>query len=159
MPTYDFRTQLHQGEAGEAALDAYFAQKYQITHATMSDQRRGIDRFFYNPVTGFACSIDYKTDTRAAQSGNAFIETTHSDRPGWAYTSEADFIFYYLPQSQIVYAVGLKWLREKRLPQWVEAYPIRSADNGGYTTYGLIVPLDVFGRCASKLFDLRKELT
>ncbi|MBK8035333.1 MAG: hypothetical protein IPK17_38675 [Chloroflexi bacterium] len=160
MPnTYRFQTQLQQGEQGEATLDAYFAQRYKITAATMAEQRRGIDRWFFNPTTGNRFSLDYKTDTRATQTGNVFVETKHSDRPGWAYTSEADWLFYYLPDAWMVYVVGLPFLRAKRLSGWAAQYPTRSAVNNSYTTYGLIVPLADFARCASMTFDLREELT
>lgn len=158
---FDFQQQLKRGEAGEKTLDAYFGQRYQIRRATMAEQRRGIDRFFINPANGRTWSLDYKTDTRAAQTGNVFIETkTHPDRDhsGWAYTSEAGWLFYYLPDIWTVYAVNQPYLRAKVLPIWAARYPLRSAKNKTYTTYGLIVPVAEFARCASKTFDLRQEL-
>ncbi len=158
---FDFQAQLKRGEAGEATLDAYFGQRFQIRKATMAEQRRGIDRFFTNPKNGHVWSLDYKTDTRAAQTGNVFIETkTFPDREqsGWAYTSEAEWIFYYLPDAFAVYAVSFTYLRAKVLPLWAARYPLRSAKNKTYTTYGLIVPVAIFARCASKTFDLRQEL-
>lgn len=161
-PPHDFQQQLARGEAGERTLDAYFGQRYQIRKATMAEQRRGIDRFFINPANGQQWSLDYKTDTRAAQTGNVFIETkTYPDREqsGWAYTSEAGWLFYYLPDAFVVYAVSFSYLRTKVLPLWLARYPVRSAKNKTYTTYGLIVPVADFARCASKTFDLRQELS
>lgn len=159
--TYDFAAKLRQGQRAEDELDRYFAARYQITPATTVDQRRGIDRFFYNPITGNRFAVEYKSDARTGQTGNVFIETkTFPDREqsGWAYTSQANWLFYHLPDLFTVYVVSFEYLR-KRLPEWAKQYPIRSAQNATYSTYGLIVPLDEFKRCASETFDLRKELT
>ena len=58
-----------------------------------------------------------------------------------------------------MYAVSFSYLRTKVLPLWLARYPVRSAKNRTYTTYGLIVPVADFARCASKTFDLRQELS
>lgn len=157
--TFDFHQQLARGVKGETALDAYFGTFYHITPVTMDEQMRGIDRRFHNPRTGNRFTVEYKTDTRAAQTGNVFIETRHTDRKGWVYTAAAEWLFYYLPDAWTVYTVQFAYLRAKALPGWTMRHPTRGAPNGGYTTYGLIVPLVEFGRYASKIFDLRQELT
>ena len=144
MTTYDFTKQLERGEQGETRLDGLFAQReYLIRPATRDEQRRGIDRWMTNARTGKVTAVEYKTDDLASKTGNAFIETVSVDtanKPGWAYSSEAEFLIYYLPQDELIYIVPFERLR-RRLPRWEQTYPKRSAQNEGYQTHGLLVPL------------------
>src|SRR5689334_20898516 len=101
MKTHVFKDKLREGHEVEELLDRHFEAKYQIWHATPAGQRQGIDRWFTDRITGDRFSVDYKADWRAHETRRAFIETISVDstgKAGWAYTSKADWIYYYLPQ-------------------------------------------------------------
>ena len=152
--TYDFPTQLTQGADGEQLLDRYFATWFTIRHATRLEQRQGIDRIFSRQ--GATYKIEYKSDARANATGNAFIETVSVDtagKRGWAYTSEADYLLYYVPGAEVVYIVPFLTLRQ-HLTQWAQQYPTRQIPNQGYHTHGLLVPLDEFERIAQRVESL-----
>jgi len=103
LTTYQFEAQLRKGEAYEAVLDNFFREKFDIQPVQMCDQRRGIDRIFTSKKNGSILKIEYKADSKAAQTGNAFIETVSVDtqqKPGWAVYSEADYLIYYIPPQQ-----------------------------------------------------------
>lgn len=144
--TYDFREKLAEGEAHEATLDAYFSSWYEIAPVTMEEQRRGIDRVFYRKSDGRRYLVQYKSDTTAARTGNAFVETVSvdvSETAGWAYTCEADYLVYFIPPMGLAYVLKPSRIREK-LPAWLEEYETRAAPNKGYRTVGVLVPLDEF---------------
>ena len=154
MKRYDFNQQLSGGAQGEAFLDKYFADRFAIRQATSGQQRLGIDRFF-TPRQGPTIApfaVEYKTDTTAGFSGNAFIETTSIDstgKRGWAYTSQAEWLIYYIPARGLIYTIRLAKLRQK-LAYWADTYPVKTARNRGYSTHGLIVPLTELARCADR---------
>lgn len=155
MTTYQFDEQLQKGEEYERQIDALFAPGWIITPATPDEQRRGIDRHFTSRETGWQCTVEYKGDNRARDTDNAFIEITSvdtRDKPGWAYTSEATYLFYYLP-GFILYAITLRKLR-RRLPEWIEKYPQGKAWNNGYRTIGVLVPLAELERHARVKINL-----
>ncbi len=88
----------------------------------------------------------------AAQNGKAFSRRSRSyaDRDGWAYTSAADMLLYYVPGRSRIYVLTLTALRF-RLPFWQQQYPVREIPNSGYHTHGLLVPLDELARCAQRV--------
>jgi hypothetical protein len=114
--------------------------------ATRAEQRHGIDRIFTRRQTGQRLAVEYKTDYKASETGNAFVETVSVDAAGkasWAYSSEADYLIYYVPGDGLIYVLALEILR-RELPRWIEEYPLRAAQNEGYTTHGVLVPLHKF---------------
>lgn len=139
-------------------LDRYFARWYRILAATPDEQREGIDRWFYALRRPRSFAIEYKTDWTASRTGNAFIETVSvdtRDRAGWAYTSAADLLLYYLPGRASIYVLALTALRY-RLPFWTQQYPIREIPNDGYHTHGLLVPLDELARSAQRVLSVQR---
>ncbi len=156
MTIHDFRTQLANGQKGEAFLDSFFSRDYTIRPASYSEQRKGIDRYFTHKLTGGRLAVEYKTDHKAFQTGNAFIETVSVDtagKAGWAHTSQADLLMYYLPEGDLIYIMAMVKLREV-LPRWVTYYPKRPAANKEYNTWGLCVPLAEFERHAREVINL-----
>jgi len=154
--TYDFKQQLTKGEKGEKNLDAFFAERYEIEPVSMDLQRQGIDRIFTNRETGKRHKVEYKTDWTASKTGNAFVETISvdtADKPGWAYSSKADILIYYLPQDMLVYVVEFPILR-RLLPRWETTCVSRKIPNNGYMTHGLLVPLDEFERHALTVISI-----
>ena len=156
MTVHDFARQKARGATGELFLDRVFVESYRIRRATEREQRRGIDRVFTNRETGRETRVEYKTDYRAAETHNAFVETVSVDsdgKQGWAYTSEADYLVYYVPGDGLVYVLALETLREQ-LPRWAEAYPHSVALNDGYNTHGVLVPLDEFEEHAAAVLSV-----
>lgn len=156
--TYDFDRQLAEGEAGEAFLDEFFRRRgHTVRPATREEQRQGIDRFIITPA-GREMKVEYKTDHVAARTGNAFVETVSVDtagKMGWALTSQADYLVYFIP-GQMIVVLPLRSLRWA-LPGWMREYPVRTAANNGYTTHGLLVPLAALLEYAVQTFHLNGE--
>jgi hypothetical protein len=154
MTTYDFQAQLDIGEAFERRLDEWFGVDFHITPATALEQRAGVDRHYVHKKDMREFHIEYKADLKASQTGNAFVETVSVDvdnKPGWAYTSKSDLLFYYLPQEDLVYIIKFPNLR-RLLPTWKRRFPTRSVKGGPhYLTWGILVPLAEFERIAHRV--------
>lgn len=150
--TYQFATQLAQGQSYEQALDERFDELYIIQPATPQQQRQGIDRV-YRPrkAPHEVLYVEYKADSTAARTGNAFVETISVDafdKPGWAVTSQADWLFYLVPGAcEALYVIQMAKLRQQ-LPRWRGTYQERRIPNDGYFTVGLLVPLAEFEEIA-----------
>ena len=159
MSPYDFDDKLREGQDGERILDEYFSQWFDITPATRAGQRAGYDRVYRLRSTGERWCVEYKTDKRASETGNAFVETVSvrkdgaKDVPGWAYKSHADRLLYYIPGDELVYLFSFDALRAE-LPRWASTYPTRDIPNKGYVTVGLHVPLDEFEQHATNVICL-----
>ncbi len=157
---YQFDRQLADGEAGEAYLDAFFRRRgHTIRPATHDEQRSGIDRFITAP-DGREMAVEYKTDRLAGGTGNAFVETVSVDargKMGWALTSQADYLIYYVPESAI-YVLPFSSLRWA-LPGWMRDFPARAAQNNGYMTHGVLVPLVTLAEYAVQTFPLNDPAT
>ena len=156
MKPYQFITQLADGAAGEARLDQYFAKWFEIRPATMDEQRRGIDRHFTRRQDQAPFSVEYKTDHTAGRTGNAFVETVSVDtqgKPGWAISSHAQLLLYYVPTSGAIYVIQFKRLREA-LRIWQQRYPQRAIPNQGYQTHGYLIPLMEFEKIAVQVLPI-----
>jgi hypothetical protein len=152
---YAFKEQLAKGEKSENKLDRFFAEWYDIKLVGMTEQRQGIDRIFTKKATGEILKIEYKTDWTARKTHNAFVETISVDttnKPGWAHSSQADYLIYYIPGDELIYIITFVSLR-MRLPVW-KKFPVRSIPNRGYNTIGLLVPLCEFERIALEVISL-----
>lgn len=149
---YDFSEKLAEGERGEAYLDTLWDSRWQIVKAQRDDQRRGIDRWLVNSA-GKRISLEYKTDVTAGRTGNAFVETisvSTADKPGWAVSSQATWLIYYIPDPEAVYIIKFARIRQ-HLARWREQYPSRDIPNVGYVTTGLLVPLREFEQIAARV--------
>ncbi len=146
--------QLDRGEQAEALLDEHFSDRFKITPAGRTEQRNGIDRIFEARANGKRYAIEYKTDWTAGRTRNAFIETISVDTMnvlGWAYTSQAEWLIYFVPAHKTIYIVRFSHLRQQ-LEGWIQAYgPEKAIPNDGYYTHGITVPLKVFQKCSSKV--------
>lgn len=151
---YSFTKQKAIGDRGEEAILAYFSEEWHIEKAHFAQQKKGIDFNFQHRRDGISCTIELKTDTRAHETGNAFVET-YSDFPrkkGWAYTCQADYLFYYLPQDGLIYVFLPNKIREL-LPKWAK-YPNRNIPNQSWVTRGVLVPLAEFEKHANQVINL-----
>ena len=148
MREHNFRAKLEEGEGYEGLLDIFFGQTFQITRAD-DWQRYGIDRFFQSGKWNWA--VEYKADSRAAQTGNVFIETvsvdTNGDKqgtPGWAKTSQAHLLVYYIPPAGRIFFTQMARIKAL-VSKWERAYELVPARNdAGYYTWGLKVPISEF---------------
>ena len=145
MKTYNFDTQLKLGQGYEKDIFEHLKKdNWIIDIGDRSFQQQGIDCIISKGDLTY--SIEIKSDTRASKTGNLFIETISVDRQnkkGWAYTTQSDFIFYYLPIDLIVYILSSKWVKAS-VKKWESIYPKRTIKNQGYNTVGLLIPLWFF---------------
>lgn len=144
MKTHSFTEQKRKGQIGELILDRCLRTRYLIEEADDYWQRCEVDRIVTPINGGLSWRLEYKTDLRADETGNAFIETLSVDRgrkaQGWSVKSRADILIYFLPFSGRIYICPLNRLRAV-LPRWLERYEVRSARNQRYCTHGLLIPL------------------
>lgn len=156
MTTYNFRDQLAIGEAYERRLDEHFQQALTISRierASRAQQAAGIDRIWHTP-SGTTYTVEYKADDKAGRTGNAFVETVSVDtanKPGWAVASTAQLLAYMVTQPETIYLIEMTALRAQ-LPRWKRQYRTTYAQNDGYRTHGILVPLDEFERIARKVW-------
>jgi hypothetical protein len=142
---FDFVTQLTIGAKHERRLDEHFRQfDVEILPAMPEQQRQGIDRVFRHRSTGEVTTMEYKADERAAETGNAFIETVSVDttgKPGWAASSQAEYLVYLVVgPPECIYLIPMVRLRAQ-LARWERSCRKAQARNEGYSTHGLLVPL------------------
>lgn len=141
MSHYSFQAQSQVGAEGEAALDRWFSRFYLLWPASADQERRGIDRIATHRLTGRLLTLQYKTDTKATRTGNAFVETLSvvPHKPGWAVSCVADYLCYWVVGGAL-YICTPAAIRAT-LPDWRQVHPSRRVPNRGYETEGLLVPL------------------
>ena len=157
---YTFDEQFDTGLAGEDFLDKYFGARFDIRKADMTQQRQELDRIFTERATGKRITVEYKTDTRAFITGNAFVEivsNTTTGARGWAHMSQASHLMYYVPGADTVYVIHMRRLRGN-VPRWELEHRVVSVRNDRYETKGILVPLDEFERIAKAIIDLSNYL-
>lgn len=164
MGSNKFNESLKRGKRFEDELDCFFFEDWGIHRLSPDQEKRGLgDRVFINKKTGQLFFIEYKTDEKAYDTGNFFIETISVDRnhqKGWALTCLSDFIFFYIPRLKEVYIVDPKSIRDK-LDQWQRNYPVRpSRDelNNNYVSYGVCVPIKTISDIAIKTVHFLPEI-
>ena len=146
---YKFEEQLKLGQDCEKEIYNYLrATGWKIKVADRDNQRKGIDCFVSSKDKHYA--IEIKSDKKASKTGNAFFETISVDNKnikGWAYTSQADYIFYYLPNDELIYIISPLWVK-KNIKRLETVYPKRIIPNKGYNTVGVLVPLYILEQYA-----------
>lgn len=146
---YRFQAQRNRGFKGEAMLDQLFGVAFDIVKATPLQQRRGIDRYMTGRLHGQRFSVEYKADAVAASSGCAFVEVDVAGAPGWALSSEADYLAYHVVGG-LTYVVRMSALRAL-LPEWAGRFQRRTIRNQSYDATGILAPLDVLGGAADRV--------
>lgn len=158
---YDFKTQLAKGEAEERVLDKFFQGRGWKTMATtMQDQRRGIDRWFECSMQDGVYSVEYKADFRAHETGNVYLETVsvgkydasgefQVKKRGWLWTTEANYLMYYIPGDLRVMLFVPGDLRDFVVENEGK-YRSVSVKNSGYQGRGLLVPIIDIEKIARK---------
>ena len=157
-PVYRFSASNVQGLAGEARVIEHLeAHGFVVERvATLREQYEGIDCYASSPKTGERKRIEIKTDYRASVTGNAVVETVSNDqsgRAGWVHTTTADWLLYFVPHLDVLY-----WLRpadlRAALPRWLVECRAFAAQNVGYRTLGVLVPLHEFETLAASVVSL-----
>lgn len=140
--------QFTNGKAVEAFLDEFFrARGYTIRQTTEREERVLClgDRYFSRSGPGFW--VEYKSGIQTFYTGNIFLETISVDsasKPGWVFTSRADFVYYacllngkilvFIPEELRGVIGGLR--------QQFKEVKTSKGQNQGYNTHGLIIPLE-----------------
>ena len=154
--THSFKESLERGMTFEADLDAYFGRSYEVHPVDMDGQWGGKDRVLVSRQTGMVYTIEYTGDDKAADTGNVFIETVSSDRSGrkgWALTSQAQLIAVYVPRWRRVYVVAAVDLKAA-VKGWQARCGLKKADNDGYATWGVCVPVGEFEKVVRRRHDM-----
>jgi len=162
---YNFDSQMTKGDRGAEDVIAYLSIQHEWIPATKDEQKKGIDGIAICRKTGRKWAVEIKTDWVAKETGNVFIETVSVDAEGilgWAYTSLAQVLCYYIPQASTMYVVSMARVKA-RVCEWAKLYPHRSIPNngrhGGYNTEGLLVPLEIFiEQCHATRRELQTSL-
>jgi len=153
---HSFSKSLEAGKFGEERLDKLFGRMFYIEPVTVEvEKEQGIDRVFRPEGAEWALAVEYKTDAKAAKTGNAFIETVSVDitgAPGWAKKSKADMLAYYVPGLRRVYWLKMSEVR-RCLPRWQKDYPKRPSWNDGYRSWGHTVPLSIIENVADAVIE------
>lgn len=152
---YDWSEQLRVGADGERVLDTILSHLGTLTEATRDEQRAGIDRIL---VTGKGqrLTIEYKTDTLAHRTGNAYIETlsvSTTGKLGWLHTCTADRMVYYTPGDRRIRVIRMDRMR-KAAQDWQWVHPVVRVQNKTYYGEGMLVPLSELDAIASTRVQL-----
>jgi hypothetical protein len=142
---HSFGVQDARGATGEARVVEYLqSHGFAVERVTtLREQFEGIDLYATSPRTGERKRLEVKTDYRAAQTGNAAVETVSNDvtgRQGWALTTTADFVLYLVDGMDVLYWLTPAAIRAA-VPRWAREYRPFAAQNAGYVTTGILVPL------------------
>ncbi len=144
---YDFQEQLTKGQIYEGKVKDYLEREMHMSVETtdMDLQRLGID--FITRSQYATMSVEVKSDTRAHQTGNAFIETVSVEKDGvvekrgWVYTTCAQILIYYVVNTGELYFIDMSVFKRVAAGWATGKYPERSIPNKTYIGRGLLVPL------------------
>ena len=145
--TITTKPQYRQGKDVEDFLDEWFrCYGWQIERTTAHEERvlyRGDRRFARDGVRFF---VEYKSGIQTFYTGNVFLETVSVDtqnKPGWVFTSQADFILYaaLLNEKILVFVPDRLRQRIEDLRRQFREVATSHGQNDGYKTHGVIVPL------------------
>ena len=142
---HEFGRSLGVGKWGESRIDTVLATMFEHSEIDLfREKSHGMDRLLLRrDATDRRYSAEYKTDVRAAQTRNIFVEVVSNDTtgaPGWAVKSVAQLLFVYVPHWDRLY--GCSMLKVKHcLPRWEALYERKPVRNGAYRTWGLPVPV------------------
>jgi hypothetical protein len=140
---YSFKHQLAIGQHFEDKLDKWFikAKKYSaIYQVDLTTQKMGIDRFAIDQH-GFKHSLEYKTDLKAHQTENLFLETEVDGKPGWIHKCIANHVYIYIPPRGLLLHFNMGGIRSLLLDH--SNQPEKVVYNEGFQAKGIIVPLKI----------------
>lgn len=152
---------LARGEAGEDLVHAFMQETYgyEIEYVGRAEQRMDWDAIYTNPTTGNRVSVSIKTDERAGDTGNVFIETVsvHQNgrdvRLGWAHECKADVLLIWLPRQRSLLVLMPMRLADM-VDSWRQTYREVRVPNDGYETLGMPVPIGKVEAIAEKVIAI-----
>lgn len=159
---HDFNDKLDEGKYYESILDKFFLDRgdVSILPAKVDNEiEEGFDRYFVHSTEKPPFRIEYKSDTVATGTGNAFIETVSDDvlcKPGWVNKSRADYVAYWPVGTGKIILVSPSILRQC-LKHWKKEYSTASAKNKSWKTHGLLVPLHIVEKVAKKTYLINED--
>lgn len=156
-----YNDDLRRGELGEDAVHAFMhdTYDYEIEYVNRRAQRAGLDAIYTNPHTGRRTSVSIKTDERAGDTENVFIETVsvHQDgvdvKPGWGYMCKADVILIWLPRQRLLLVLMPARLADV-VDEWSKRYLLKRVPNDGYETLGIAVPIEQVEAVSEKVIPI-----
>jgi hypothetical protein len=157
MEQNQFEAKKAEGEWFEKIIDKFYSRRFGVSlmPVSMELQMLGIDRIVTDPETGERWSLEIKTDFRASQTGNFFIEICTNDitgRKGWAWTSCAQELALFVPDMHTLFITEMRNIK-KILPDWLTRFQTKTANNGNHCSKGVIVSIEAFIRdCKPKQF-------
>lgn len=158
MTVHKWWEKYHQGLQGEAQLDQRLRPYYLVTEATREQQREGVDRMVTDISDWSTFAVEYKTDSRARETGNAYVETVsvmvegQVIKHGWAITSRADVLLYYVDGLE-VYVIRMVDLR-RRLSHWARHCRTVAVYNEQYQGQGILVPLPELATISTNIISM-----
>jgi len=144
MTVYSFKTQLNIGQEAEALATTLLSKLGKVEQVSVADQRTGLGDIrilsSIKPTNRYLVgrTIEIKSDKTSERTGNAFIELTVGDQPGWVHKTRADYV---------IYISGDWWYTFKpeacrrMLEEWANKYPIRTIKNTSWEATGICVLL------------------
>jgi hypothetical protein len=154
---YTFKERYAVGDKHEKFLDEFFSNWYAIRGVSLQAQKWGIDRIFTNRVDKKTWTVEYKSDEISHRTGNIFVEIVSVDtehKPGWAYSSCAQLLAYYIVGESKV-CMALMTNIKIKAEEWKQKYRTVEVKNNGYNTVGILVPLEVFRENCYAVLDTR----
>lgn len=129
-------------------LDLFWGSLNYVIRPTTAHEERVLclgDREFTK--SGLRFFIEYKSGIQTFYTGNVFLETVSVDttnKPGWVYTCQADFIHYAALLNQKILVFRPEKLRGQIEALKCEFRIVKTSknQNAGYNTHGVIVPLE-----------------
>ncbi len=136
-------------------MDTYYREFFsayggviEVEHVEdIQEQRKGYDKVVKLETDQFF-RIEEKFDRKIAKTGNFFIETWSdlNKKKGWIYTSRSDYIAYHNVGLGITYMLPTPTLRrawKENEAVWRDSYREVFVPNDGWTSMGLLVPIQV----------------
>lgn len=154
MAVHEFQESLARGLRAEVAQDALHTRWFIITKPSVSEDRRGIDRYFEARTYPLFFTVQYKGCEQIAKTGNFAIEVVSNDvtmTPGWALKCNAAVFSYFDTANEIAYWLDVDRLRSL-VPVWLtQGFKTHRAPNPGYKSLCYMVPMSVVMKSACYL--------
>ncbi len=153
---YGFEEKLTQGQHCEQIVKSFLESEWRchVDDVPQLLQRHGIDFIVTTPI-GLSFSVEVKSDFTAAKTGNAYIETSVGEKPGWIYKSVAQKLFYYVPPSGVMFCLDMDAAKQ-RVKVWEKIFEKRKVQNPTYEAEGLLVALDELEFLATNVVQIER---
>lgn len=144
-----FLSDLEKGKFGEKVVISYLESRKNVNKVTdISNTKRGIDDDIDCEIEyadGHTKTIEIKTDLMAHKTGNIVFEEFSHKNPGCFARTKADYILYYVMETNEVYVLNPDGFRAfiktvKEDAEMMKKLGVRAA-RMGEGAYGCIIPI------------------